>query len=184
MRALANDAEATWVEPTPADIAKHEDLYEITYKEATRTLDDQSAEVNNARTRAVQYLAFVGSATAFLLGTAVKDITQRDGTFYVIATAGSSLALLGLVCIAALLNPWQTPLYKRVEPKLLLVNFIERQVPIPNKAEMFRELSIHFENWQSANQRRLKSVRILYFASILLGSLQLLLWATLTWLAG
>src|SRR5688572_27166118 len=104
-----NATQRQWVEPSAEAIAKHEDLYEITYSEATRTLDDQAAEVSNARTRAVQFLAFVGAATAFLLGTAITGATQRDAVFYGLAIAGSALALAGIACVAALLNPWQTP---------------------------------------------------------------------------
>jgi hypothetical protein len=179
-----DDAESAWVEPSHAEIAQNADLYEITYKEAARTLDDQTAEVSNARTRAVQFLAFVGSATAFLVGTAIDGIADKNELFYWVAGTGSVLALAGIGSVALLLSPWSTPLLKRVEPRLLIVNYIERDLPLPNKAEMWRELSLHFDKWQAANEIRLKTVRRLYFASIILGALQLLLWATLTWIAG
>ncbi|HEX8092491.1 hypothetical protein [Jatrophihabitans sp.] len=171
-----------WVEPTRSQIKDNVDLYEIVYDEAKRTLDDQSAELNNVRTRAVQYLAFVGSATAFLAGAGIKDATRHLG-FYSLASIATVLALAVIILVAVLLNPWSTPLYKRVEPKIIVTTWIEREVPSPTKAEMLRELSLNFDKWQAANNERLGVIRKLYFSAIILGGLQLLAWASLVWVA-
>lgn len=179
----AGSEPSRWVEPNREAIDKNVDLYEITYYEARRSLDDQAAEVTTARTRAVQFLAFIGAGTAFLAGTILHS-ADRHVAFYAFAWIASLLTLVSISCVASLLYPGTTRLLHRVEPKVLLTRWIERDVPVPSKAEMFRELAMHFGEWQEQNQKPLRRVRGLYFASVVAGSLALLSWAVLAWVAG
>lgn len=180
---LETSSSVAWVKPSPEAVVEHEKLYEIAYAEATKALEDQVDELGSARTRAVQFLALASAATAFLAGAAINSMGQRTAPFYVLSVAGTILALAAIICVARLLNPWATPLFSRMNPKSVIVGYIERDVPVPNKAELLRQLALHLGEWQDANAQALARVRQLYFASVVLGGLQVVAWAALTWVA-
>src|SRR3954454_17779051 len=73
-------------------------MYRVAYKESQRTLDDQADELTGIRTRAVQYLAFIGTATAFLVGASLKTF-ERDTPFYAISITATGLSVLMLVSV-------------------------------------------------------------------------------------
>jgi hypothetical protein len=168
--------------PSPDELQKNESLYEIAYDEARRALDDQTSELNNIRTRAVGYLAFTGAATAFLAGTGIHS-GRRDAAFYAMTIVAYGLALIVIALVALLLSPWTTPLRKRVDAKLLLARWIERDVPVANKADMLREMALWYDEWRRSNESRLDRVRKIYVAAIALGAIQLVGWSILVWIS-
>jgi hypothetical protein len=50
-------------QPTNDDLP----MYKMAYDEAKRLVDDQVAELDGIRQRSVQFLAFIGTGTAFLV---------------------------------------------------------------------------------------------------------------------
>ncbi|HEX8004186.1 MAG TPA: hypothetical protein VF519_15970 [Mycobacteriales bacterium] len=81
----------------------HDDaaLYRIAFDEGRELLADQLAELSALRGRAVQFLAFVGTGSAFLVGTALGG--KRDQLFYSVAGIGSTLSVLTVVVAVHLL---------------------------------------------------------------------------------
>lgn len=71
-------------------------VYKFVYDEALRLLDHQREELMTIRTRTVQYLAFIGTASAFLAGTGLKG-HSRGVEFYVFAGLGSFLFIVTLL---------------------------------------------------------------------------------------
>jgi hypothetical protein len=171
-----------WVKPDRPTMDKNVELYEIAYDQSKLALEDQSADLNNMRTRSVQYLAFVASATAFL-ATAVIRSSDRHAAFYTFAWIGTALAVAVLAAEGFLLSPWMTRLKRRADPQLLLKTWIERDVPAPSRAEMLREMALRQEQWERDNDHVISRVRVLYFLLVLLGAGQVAAWATLAWVA-
>ena len=94
-------------DPRPADTRPDAaSLERLAYDEGKRALADQTDELNGIRTRAGSYMAFVGSATAFLVGTGLKA-ADRDAWFYALASVASTASLLTLVLIALVLDPYR-----------------------------------------------------------------------------
>ena len=79
-------------------------LYQVAYELGLRTLEDQRDELNGIRTRAGSFMAFVGSATAFLVGTSVQG-SSRGGFFLVVAIVATIFSSLAVVCLLSLLRP-------------------------------------------------------------------------------
>ena len=80
-------------------------LERLAYEEGKRALADQTDELNGIRNRAVSYMAFVGSATAFLVGTGLKA-AHRDAWFYSLAVLASAASLSTLALISLVLSPY------------------------------------------------------------------------------
>lgn len=180
-----NDDAVIWKEPSAAQKAANVDLYDIAYAEAQAGLESQNEEVNNMRTRAVSFLAFVASATAFLAGVGVHvDAAQKHGGFYWLAGSATAASLATLCLVGWLLSPWTTKLYRHIDTTLLLEKIIERDVPPPSKGEMLRELALRLNTWQNSNLSAITRVRLLYQLVVLVGGLQLILWVGLVWLIG
>lgn len=156
-----------------------EALYKLAFDEGQRALADQLDELNGMRQRSVQFVAFVGAATAFLVGTGLATV-DRDGVFYLLAATGSilSLSLIGLVL--AVLSPWATWDY-RLSSKSLVEGWIECDVPPPTDSDVYRALALVLDKMRVDNEDVLARLRILYSTLIVTGSLQLTVWAVLTW---
>jgi hypothetical protein len=167
--------ERHWVEPSGPQIERSLELYRLAYDEGKRSVDDQTSELANARTRAVQFLAFVGSATAFLV-TRVVEIGDKPDSFRLWAGLATALAIGAIVLVTLVLVPWITPWERRVAPRDLLQKWIETDVPIASESKMLRELALHYGSFQIENERRLRRVRVLYIASIVAGALQVTVW--------
>lgn len=169
--------------PARDEMVANEPLYEVAYDEAKRTIDDQSAELSNVRQRAVQYLAFVGTATAFLAGAVVKS-SLGGFAYYTLAICASLLSFASIILVAWMLSPRTTPdWHKRIDSKALVGRWIERQVPAPSRGQMLRDLSLHYDDWRRANEETLTRIRKLYLASIVVGGCQIAVWSLLVWVA-
>lgn len=154
--------------------------YRVAYSESQRTLDDQRDELQGVRTRAVQFTAFVSAATAFLVGTGLHA-TDRNGAFYPLAATASTLSVLSIISLAILLIPrnWNY----RMTPKVLIEDWIEQKgVQQPSEALFLRKLALAYDEMSAENGRLLKSLRTWYICLVLVGSVQVIAWATLVWL--
>lgn len=163
------------------------ELYKLAYEEGKRAVDDQLSELDSMRQRSVQFLAFVGSASAFLVGTSLKA-TERSLVFYSIAITASILTLLTLaLCLSLLtatrrllgggLEQWSF----RLSPSAL-VKWIEPDVRPPSEADFFRALAERYEGMATDNSRSLSKVRSRYSAFLGVAVLQLTFWLVLAWL--
>src|SRR4051794_11682018 len=79
-------------------------MYKIAFDESVRALKDQVDELSGIRTRLVSFLAFIGAATAFLVGSSLTRAT-RDGAFYGLASLGTILLIATIAIVIALLRP-------------------------------------------------------------------------------
>jgi hypothetical protein len=145
--------------PVKSDIAKHVDLYRIAYQEGQRSLDDQQDELKGLRDRAVQFTAFVGTATAFLVGAGLHP-AHRDTAFYALATTASVLSAILILLLFALLRPPARKLWHyRLSAQSLITGWIETEVPPPSEAYFLRSLAERYDQMRVENERLLGSLR-------------------------
>jgi len=166
------------VPPAPAAEAG---LYRIAYEHGLRTLDEQRDELNGVRARAGQFVAFTGSATAFLVGAGLQSPT-RDGFFYAFAGLGTSLVLVSLICLVVVLGPrWKFAL--TMDPGTLVDKWIDRQVPArPSEADLLRALAKRISRMIDDNEKPLGLIRSWYLSTVASGTLALLTWTFLVWM--
>jgi hypothetical protein len=162
-------------------VAGQEDLYRIAYEESQRTLDDQQDELKSMRDRAVTFMAFVGAAAAFLIGTGLQ-VKHRDAGFYSLAIIASALSALSIALLIALLNPSTKKKWDyRLSAKSLISGWIETEVPVPSEAHFLRALATKYDDMRAVNEILLDSLRTWYRWLIVSGSAQLTVWAILVW---
>ena len=165
------------------------ELYKLAYEEGKRTVDDQLAELDSMRQRSVQFLAFVGAASAFLVGTSLK-VADRPWVFYLLAVTASVFTLLTVaLCISLLLatrRPWTGGEHDwsfRLSPRAL-VRWIEPDVRPPSESDFYRALAERYEGMAEDNTEGLAKVRSRYILFLGAAVLQLTLWLVLAWLYG
>jgi len=158
------------------------DMYRIAYQESQRTLDDEQDELNRMRDRAVAYTAFVGAASAFLVGTGLQA-HGKDVLFYTLASIASALTASLIILLVALLTPSKAKLWHyRLSATSLIKGWIEADVPVPNEAAFIRALAIKYDDMHRENEILLKSLRQKYQWLIVCGTAQLTIWAALVWI--
>lgn len=160
------------------------DMYRVAYEESQRTLDDQQDELKGMRDRAVQFTAFVGAATAFLVGTGLHT-TTKDALFYTLAGIASGLSAALIVLLFILLMPSRKRLWHyRLSAGSLINGWIEAEVPPPNEAALVRAIAIKNDEMHRDNERLLGYLRKIYLYLIAIGAAQLTVWAALVWIKG
>jgi len=164
-------------------------MYKVAYEEGKRLVDDQLAELDSMRQRSVQFLAFVGSATAFLVGTGLTTPT-RDTWFFILASSATFLSLSAILMVLAVLvssrrlsSPAPYEFDFRVLPGKL-VEWIEPEVPQPDEVDFLRALANQYQSMYEHNEQGLKLVRKYYLLFIVMGFLQLSFWVSLAWMNG
>jgi hypothetical protein len=163
------------------DIAQHADLYKVAYQEAQRALDDQQGELRSMRDRSVQFTAFIGAATAFLVGTGLHP-AHRDVPFYILAGTASALTVALILLLLLLLTPSKRRYwYYRLSAKKLIKDSIETEVPPPTEAHFIRALALRYDGMRVENEKLLGALRRYYRWLIVVGIVQITVWATLVW---
>lgn len=133
------------------------------------------------RDRAVQFTAFVGAATAFLVGTGLSG-THRGVTFYVLASVASALSALLILLLLALLTPQTRRLWTySLSTKKLISGWIETEVPLPTEADFFKKLAIMYDDMREENSGLLRALRTWYRWLVVVGAAQVAVWAALVW---
>jgi len=155
-------------------------LYKLAYEAGLRTLDDQRDELNGVRTRAGQFISFVGSATAFLVGTSVARAV-RDSTFYTVAVPATICTVASIMCLLIVL--WPRTFDFRLSPGVLVERWIDRSVPPPSEEDLLRGLAVLLNEMQAANGLMLSRIRLWYVVLAGSGSIGLMLWTLLVWIA-
>ena len=167
-------------------------MYKIAYEEGKRLVDDQLAELDGMRQRSVQFLAFVGSATAFLVGTSLGRVDTSAGLAYgitalVLAISASLAAAVAIILVVfillALSKKGRVEFEFRLSPTVL-VKTIEPEVPQPDEADLLRYLALEYSEMHDSNESGIAKIRKYYTAFITIGFLQLVLWALVAWING
>ena len=163
------------------DGAARAEQYRIAYQEGQRTLDDEQDELKGMRDRAVAFTAFVGAATAFLVGTGLQQ-ANKDSLFYALASAASLLSVISIALVLVLLMPSKKKLWHyRLSSKRLIEDWIECDVPPPDEASLIRAMAILYDGMHKSNEALLASVRRYYRWLIAVGAAQVTMWAVLVW---
>ena len=193
----------------PKTSSSRELAYKLAYDEGKRTVDDQLSELDSMRQRSVQFLAFVGAATAFLVGTGVnRNDATRGYLFYALVAAATIASIATVIAVAfILLSLWwakrdpdedvaskdqpssqvtrrkglrQMRFQLRLSPQQL-VEWGEPEVPDRSDADLYRNLARYYEQMKDWNAVRLDALRHSYIAFILLGFCQVILWVSVAW---
>jgi hypothetical protein len=159
-------------------------MYRIAYQESQRTLDDQQDELKGMRDRGVQFTAFVGAATAFLVGAGLQAATKGP-LFYSMASAATVLSAALIILLLILLTPSKRNLWHyRLSAESLIKGWIEAEVPPPDEALFMRAVAIKYDDMHRKNEVLLRSLRRSYRWLIAVGAAQVTVWAALVWITG
>ncbi|MBP2453866.1 hypothetical protein [Mycolicibacterium lutetiense] len=161
-------------------------LYKIAFDEAVRTLKQQSEELSAIRQRLVQFLAFAGTATAFLVGTALRPsegvaAVNRGLDFYILCGAGTITLGLTLVLTLILLFPNKTKLTVVSRSRDILDGILRDVSPTDTEAHLYYDLAWYYGGYIEKNIKILNEARWIYFSAIGTGALQLGIWIALVW---
>lgn len=171
-------------------------LYRESYEEGKRAVDDQMAELQSMRERSVGFIAFVGSATGFLVGTGLPSITVRTGWFFstaAFATLISALAIVALISILLGLVVVRDGRRRRIHravwnfrnsPETLVRDWIEPDLGAHAELDFYRDLALNYETKLTENDPLLNQVRVSYVLLLTLGSLQIVAWSVVLWVFG
>lgn len=166
-------------------LEKNKALYRVAYDESVAAINDQIDELNSMRQRLVQYLAFIGAATAFLTGSSLTATTSapRSAGFYAIAGAATAL-IIGVICLTvAILAPASSRMATSSSAYAIVEGHIEVDIPT-NEGHLLRNLALLNDQAVDDNTGVLNRLRIQYVAAIAMGALQLALLLALVWFFG
>lgn len=169
--------------PTPRPgVEGREAMYRLAYEQGLRTLSDQAAEVDGMRTRAVSFMAFIGTATAFLVTTTLRS-AEPGALFYVVAGLATALVGFATVQLARLLRP-RIEFTLQLNSRDIVTDWIDQEVPCPSEALLLRGLSGWLAQYAEDNLEGIKVLRNRFSHVVLFGSGGLLLWTTAIWVFG
>lgn len=161
-------------------------LYRLAYDEGVRSIDDQKNELSSIRQRSLQYLAFVGAATGFLVAAGIKN-PNRNPMYYGIAISSTTLSVVSLFLITLILlgvrigkstsNSWNFIVHSRA----VIENLIEPDVGSIDEAGLLKELALSYDDQAIKNEVEIKKIRTTYIIFLICASVQLILWTWLVW---
>lgn len=168
--------------PSNNDLRQNASLYRVAYDESVNALKTQVDELNGMRQRLVSFLAFVGSATGFLAGSALTA-TQSSGrsiSFYIVAGAATVLMLAVIADTVTILRPKSAVIVRAASAHTIIGGYIEIDLPT-NEGHLLRNLALHNDNSVKKNRIVLNDLRSKYIRAIALGSVELVVLAGLIW---
>jgi hypothetical protein len=167
-------------------------LYRDAYDEGKRAVDRQIAELDSMRQRSAQFISFVGSATAFLVGTGLgaTPAESRDaGYFSLTWTAATlSVASIALLMMVLLAIVWTRGKWMPNRARWDFANssktLVEDYATAPevgeySESDYYRDLALIYESKWNHNDLWLGQVRRSYTLFLIVGSLQVTVWALL-----
>lgn len=163
-------------------IDKRTDMYRLAYDQGLRSLADQASEIDGMRTRAISYMAFVGTATAFLVTSTLRS-TSPGTPFYVAAALGTVSFLVAIILLARLIHPG-IKFTLKINPRYIVEDWIDRDIPAPSEAAILRGLSGWFACYIEKNETGLDKLRFRFNGLIISASVGLLLWIFAVWAFG
>jgi hypothetical protein len=179
-------------------------LYKTAYDEGKKALTEQLAVVNNLRQRAVQYMAFVGTATGFLVGTSASFLPRPAGSwsepalpvvtgFGVVSILLLVLILVGFVWIFVPMTPKSERKKDRRGPQFakwqrgigsgqLVELWIDPEVGGKDPIAYYRELAIDYGDFHEQNDRYLLQQTSMFVLLLVVGALSLFGWVLIVWI--
>ena len=167
------------------------------YEEGKRLIDDQIAEADSMRQRSVQFMTFTGSATAFLVGTSLKDGSPQQLDFYLMAILATVVSVLTILAMLAILlslmversassmpRVTKADWAFRLNPGTLVRKWLSPDVGAPTENDFYRGLALEYEKGAAINDAYLGQMRRWYAFLLVVGSAQVLAWAALAWIFG
>jgi hypothetical protein len=165
-------------------------LYERAAGVGKDALDDQVSELDSMRNRSVQFLAFVGSATAFLVGTSLNGAVPRGPGFGITGALGTLGILALLVILRSILTGtanWfggaQMNWNYRLDPTAY-TEWLDEQGSRVSAEVFYRHLAGVYRTQKVANEEYLKVIRARYFAFLVSSTSVLLIWGVVAWRYG
>ncbi|MCD9625633.1 hypothetical protein [Rhabdothermincola salaria] len=155
------------------------DLYRLAYTESRARVHDQTEELSTMKQRAVQFVAFIGASTAFLVGSVVGNSGSIGAGGQILAGVATVFLIGMLASLTLLLWPGKWSLSVQAQP--LLTDWIDSDIHPPGPA-IYKELAEEVDKKADGNELELGRRRWLYVAAILCGMGQLALWIALGWL--
>lgn len=167
--------------PLPPGESDKPDIWvDLAVAEGRRALDQQREELNSMRTRAVAFSALTVSASAFLVGSGLKDAT-RNGWFFCLAGFGTA----AFIAVAVLLVLMVVPRIKFrffIQPDLLFA-WTEGEQRAPSKAIAMRALAkTLIPDMIRDNDIALGKVRRLYRLLLIAGIVSIAFWVMIVWI--
>jgi hypothetical protein len=192
-----------------ADLA----LFKVAYEEGKRLVDDQVAELDSMRQRSVQFLAFVGSATSFLVGTSLPGTTSLTSGQRVVAASATVLSFGSIILVALILLslvwgsrgtssaaetggqskprflqrivPARVQWHFRLDPLRLVTEWPKAKAVQQSKTEMtyYGALAKQYSSMSTRNKPALRTLRTYYWMFICATALQVTAWSSLAWLS-
>jgi len=166
-------------------------LYREAYEEGKRAVDDQIAELDAMRQRSVQFMAFAGSATAFLIGTGLSSSSNRNVGFYVLAVVGSALSVIAIVGLISVLlalavnkgsRDVRAQWNFRNSPGVLIREWIDPDLGGLTPVVFYKQLGLVYERKLEVNDLLLRQVRRAYWIFLVAAALQVIFWGALVWI--
>lgn len=172
------------------------EVYKLTYEESKRSLDSQTQELDSIRQRAIQFLAFIGTGTAFLVGSGLA-VTTRTAGFYFLSISGTALLVIAMLLLAYVLFPLRkesvhtsddtsknrlkvAPWRGRLSGTRLIAE-VDRDIPKATEQAFTAALVKQYDRMLSSNLATLKLVRRAYLAFVFCSVLELACWITVVW---
>lgn len=163
--------------------------YELARGEELRRLEHQRDELDSMRTRASQYLAFVGAATAFLVGNGLEN-ADRDALFYAIAAFASLISATAIYLGVAVflgggkLAGGEVGKYAFTLNSLVVLRTVEADVPHANPSQVSAYMTRLYAEMADGNAPVLAAARRQYRWFLGTGASQVLGWTILLWARG
>ena len=139
------------------------------------------------RQRSVQFLAFVGSATAFLVGAGVSD-GARSTAFFLTASVATALSFLSILFVLFVLLSidYHGGIHRilwnfRVSSQILVDHWIDPEVGAASEAKFLRNLALQYDKMAEENDPSMTVVRRWYLSFLTFGSIQVITWAGVVW---
>lgn len=163
--------------------------YELARAEELRRLEYQRDELDSMRTRASQYLAFIGATTGFLVGNGLQS-ADRDTVFYVLAAIASILSgsaiYLGIAIFlgGGTLGRNTSGQYAFTLNSLVVLRTVEADVPHANPSQVSAYITRLYAEMADGNAPVLAVARQQYRWFLVTGATQVLGWTILLWTRG
>ena len=152
--------------PSDADIAA---VYKLAFDEALRSIGDQRNTLESVRARGGILLSAASVVTSFLGGQTLADGDLGVAGWLAIASFGG----VGFVALALLLLKGRLSFH--LSPTQLIVGYIEGESAL-SLTDIYRDLSIHFENGVNTNSEFIRRLDAIFAAGALVLTVELICW--------
>lgn len=171
-------------DPSPSRASSSsEERYEwvkLAYDAGIDGLKAQREELGSIRTRALAFSSLTITATAFLVGTGLKD-AARSPEFYAWAIAGSVGFVAVAVCLILTLLP--AIKFRFILESEQIIAWIEGDKPAASRTVALRYAAKdEIPDMRRTNERSLKHVRRFYRGTLFSAAITLAIWVTVVWM--